>query len=126
MASIMYYGAFQKYGTIKKKEKKERKTMPKGVRTDYSKGFKLTAVFLMKSGKMRPKEIFELLGGIDRQTVYRWVEEYDKKGEAAFDGKSATSGADVKRLKKDIEELKEENEILKKLSAYFTVQNKGR
>ena len=99
--------------------------MPKGVRTDYTKEFKIAAVFLMKSGKMKPKEVFELLGGIDRQTVYRWVQEYEQKGEAAFNKKPAVPGADVKRLQKEVKELREENEILKKASAYFAALRKS-
>ena len=93
--------------------------MPKGVRKDYSKEYKLAAVYLMKSGKMKPKEVFELLGGIDRQTVYRWIQEYDKDGEAAFDDKAVVPGAELKRLQEENTRLREENEILKKASAYF-------
>ena len=63
--------------------------MPKGQRKDYSKEFKLSAVHLMKSKLFKPKEVFEMLGGIDRQTVYRWIKEYDEKGESAFDTKKA-------------------------------------
>ena len=93
--------------------------MPKGVRKDYSKEYKLAAVYLMKSGMMRPKEIFELLGGIDRQTVYRWVQEYEREGEGAFNDRAVLPGSELKRLQRENAELREENEILKKASAYF-------
>lgn len=93
--------------------------MPKGVRKEYSKEYKLAAVFLMKSGMMKPKEVFELLGGIDRQTVYRWIQEYDQHGEAAFNSKGVLPGPELKKLQKENEQLREENEILKKASAYF-------
>jgi len=94
--------------------------MPKGQRKDYSKEYKLAAVMLMKSKVMRPKEVFEALGGIDRQTVYRWIKEYDERGEAAFDEKNAVLPArDIRALQKENAALKEENEILKKASAYF-------
>ena len=99
--------------------------MPKGERKDYSKEFKLAAVYLMKSGAMKPKEIFELFGGIDRQTVYRWVQEYDKYGESAFEDKSVLPGSEVKRLQKEVARLREENEILKKASAYFAALRKS-
>ena len=105
--------------------KGERKTMPKGQRKDYSKEFKLAAVMLMKSGTMRPKDVFETLGGIDRQTVYRWIKEYDTYGESAFDEKKAVLPAkEVKELQKENKALKEENEILKKAAAYFAERNK--
>ncbi len=99
--------------------------MPKGVRKDYTKEYKLTAVHLMKCGLFKPKEVFELLGGIDRQTVYRWIQEYSKRGEAAFDSKAVLPGADLMRLQKENAELKLENEILKKASAYFAARNKS-
>lgn len=97
--------------------------MPKGERNEYSKEYKLTAVHLMKSGLFKPKDIFEMLGGVDRQTVYRWVKEYEAKGEAAFDSKAVLPGSELKRLQKEAEELKMENEILKKATAYFADQN---
>ena len=97
--------------------------MPKGERKEYSKEFKLTAVHLMKSGLFKPKEIFEMLGGIDRQTVYRWIKEYEKYGETAFDSKAVLPGDESKRLRKEKEELLMENEILKKATAYFANLN---
>ena len=97
--------------------------MPKGERNAYSKEFKLTAVHLMKSGLFKPKDVFEMLGGVDRQTVYRWVKEYEKDGEAAFDSKAVLPGGELNRIQKENEELKMENEILKKATAYFADQN---
>lgn len=97
--------------------------MPKNERNEYSKEFKLTAVYLMKSSLLKPKEIFELLGGIDRQTVYRWVKEYEKEGESAFDSKAVLPGSELQRIQKENKELKMENEILKKATAYFANQN---
>ena len=58
--------------------------MPKGERKHYSKEFKLSAVYLMLSKTMQPKEIFQMLD-VDRQTVYRWVSEFKAQGEAACD-----------------------------------------
>lgn len=52
--------------------------MPYSERNEYSKEFKLTAVHLMKSGLFKPREVFTMLGGIDRQTVCRWVKDYEK------------------------------------------------
>ena len=97
--------------------------MPKGERNEYSKEFKLTAVHLMKSGLFKPKDVFDMLGGVDRQTVYRWVKEYEKDGEAAFDSKAVLPGSELRRIQKENEELKMETEILKKATAYFAGQN---
>lgn len=97
--------------------------MPKRERRDYTKQFKLSAVHFMKSGLFKPKQVFEMLGGIDRQTVYRWVSEYDREGEKAFDPKPVLPGSELKELTKENKNLKMENEILKKALAYFANQN---
>ena len=94
--------------------------MPKGKRKDYSAEFKLAAVLMMKSGSMRPKDVFEALGGVDRQTVYRWVKEYEEQGEAAFrEEKAVLPAQQLRELQKENETLRAENEILKKAAAYF-------
>ena len=118
----MWYNIFNKKANDKMTVK-ERDIMPKGERKEYSKEFKLTAVHLMKSGLFKPKEIFEMLGGVDRQTVYRWVKEYEKDGETAFDSKAVLPGSELTRIQKENEELRLENEILKKATAYFAKQN---
>ena len=99
--------------------------MPKGERKEYSPEYKLAAVMMMKSGVIAPKEIFRILGGIDRQTVYRWVHEYDQYGEAAFrSDKAVLPGSVLTALQKENKALREENEILKKAAAYFAETRK--
>ena len=66
--------------------------MPKGERKKYTKEFKLSAVYLMLSKTMQPKDIFQMLD-VDRQTVYRWVSEFKAHGETAFDKKIVLPGA---------------------------------
>lgn len=97
--------------------------MPKGERKKYTKEFKLSAVYLMLSKTMQPKDIFKMLD-VDRQTVYRWVSEFKAHGEAAFDDKSVLSGDEVRRLQKENSDLRMENEILKKATAYFADRHK--
>ena len=96
--------------------------MPKGERKEYTKEFKLSAVYLMLSKTMRPTEIAKMLD-VDRQTIYRWVDEFKAQGEHAFDSKGVLPGSELKRLQKENAELKEENEILKKAQAYFAKKN---
>jgi len=97
--------------------------MPKGERKKYSKEFKLSAVYMMLSNTMQPKEIFKMLD-VDRQTVYRWVNEFKASGEKAFDEKAVLPGDEVRRLQKQLADLQMENEILKKATAYFAEQHK--
>lgn len=97
--------------------------MPKGQRKDYSKEFKLTAVHLMKSKLFKPGKVLEMLGNLDRQTVNRWVHEYDERGESAFEPKAVMPGKELKRIQKEVADLRMENEILKKAIAYFAKQD---
>lgn len=97
--------------------------MPKGERKKYTKEFKLSAVYLMLSNAYQPKEIFKMLD-VDRQTVYRWVQEFKQHGESAFDDKAVLPGDEVRRLQKQLADMQMENEILKKATAYFAEQHK--
>ena len=97
--------------------------MPKGERKKYTKEFKLSAVYLMLSKTMPPKDIFQMLD-VDRQTVYRWVSEFKAHGEAAFDDKAVLPRDEVRRLQREIADLRMENEILKKATAYFADRHK--
>ena len=97
--------------------------MPKGQRKHYTKEFKLSAVYLMLSQAYKPKEVFKMLD-VDRQTVYRWVQEFKANGEKAFDEKGVLPGDEVKRLRAENADLRMENEILKKATAYFAEKNR--
>lgn len=97
--------------------------MPKGERKRYTKEFKLSAVYLMLSNAYQPKEVFKMLD-VDRQTVYRWVQEFKQHGESAFDEKAVLPGDEVRRLQKQLADMQMENEILKKATAYFAEQHK--
>lgn len=97
--------------------------MSKSERKTYTKEFKLHAVYMMLSGIYKPKDVFKMLN-VDRQTVYRWVNEYKQFGESAFDSKAVAPGDEVRRLQKELEDLRMENEILKKATAYFAERHK--
>ena len=96
--------------------------MPKGERKHYTKEFKLSAVYLMLSKAYQPKEVFRMLN-VDRQTVYRWVNEFKQQGESAFDERAVLPGDQVRRLQVENADLRMENEILKKATAYFAEQH---
>ena len=97
--------------------------MAKGERKTYTKEFKLSAVHMMLSKVYQPREIYRMLD-IDRQTLYRWVSEFKEYGEHAFDDKSVLPGDELRRLQKENEDLRMENEILKKAAAYFAERHK--
>lgn len=97
--------------------------MPKGQRKTYTKEFKLSAVYLLMSKVYKPCEVFRMLE-VDRQTVYRWVQEFKAKGETAFDTQTVLPGDEVRKLQKENADLRMETEILKKATAYFAEQHK--
>jgi transposase len=58
--------------------------------------------------------------------LYRWLDEYKRDGKDAFPGKGNLKPADeeLRRLKRENKELREENEILKKAAAIFAKHQK--
>src|SRR5690606_6209757 len=95
-------------------------------RKTYTREFKIEAVRLLKQGKKPGADLARELG-IKRNQLYKWLEEVDAHGEAgAFPGhgrrsaKARNEQADENaRLRKEVADLQEEVEILKKAAAYF-------
>jgi len=94
-------------------------------RTQYTREFKLEAVKLLNSGQKPTTELAQELG-IQRSVLYRWHDEYVEHGEQAFMGPGrrkpgllSDDQADQKALQRELEQLREENEILKKAAAFF-------
>ncbi len=88
----------------------------------YDKEFKLNAVKLHKSGKRGADVCRDL--GIPEATFYYWVEQYEKEKEESFRGSGIpkASNEEVIRLRKELEGVKLERDILKKAVAIFSKQ----
>jgi transposase-like protein len=86
----------------------------------YPREFKLEVVRRLESGEKTLSELCRELG-LSQQYVCRWKQQFAQKGEAAFPGrgKASSDSSEVAALRKELERLKEENEILKKAAAYF-------
>ena len=95
-------------------------------RQRFSKEFKLEAVRLLKKGNKPASELaLELC--IRRNQLYKWEEEFARKGEGAFRGggrKPADQEDEVVRLRRELERVTEERDILKKAAAYFAKELK--
>jgi transposase len=80
--------------------------------------FKREAVRQLKeSGKPVTALAREL--GVPRSKLYAWAEDMAKHGGGAFPGRGRKPDDEVAKLKRELERVKEENEILKKAAAYF-------
>ena len=88
----------------------------------YPKEFKLEAIRLMNSGDKPISEIAMQLG-VKRTLLYRWRDQAAESGDSAFSGKlgrpSIGELSEVARLRKELKEVTEERDILKKAAAYF-------
>ena len=86
----------------------------------YSKEFKNKACKLMVKDNIAVTIVAEKFG-ISHIMLHRWVKEYRELGEEAFVGKGHLKSADaeLRKLRRENEQLKMENEILKKAAAYF-------
>ena len=86
----------------------------------YSKEFKVSACELVLKDKIKPQVVADKMG-LNVVMLYRWVSEYQQNGDQAFmgSGHQAPADAELKKLQRENERLKMENEILKKAAAYF-------
>lgn len=92
-----------------------------GRRVRHSREFKLEAVRLLELGQ-KPASELALELGVRRGLLYKWKEQLGTKGEKAFRGsgrRPASEASEVTRLKRELEKVKEERDILKKAAAYF-------
>lgn len=90
------------------------------MKKSYTKEFKVKACELVITDGIKPAVVAEKFG-INAVMLYRWVDEYRTQGKDAFVGKGHQKPADaeLRKLRKENERLRMENEILKKAAAYF-------
>ena len=90
----------------------------------FSREFRQNALQLvMEKGMSVGKVAREL--DVHRNLIHKWRRDYLAEGENALagSGKINTETAEVKRLQKELEEVKEERDILKKALGVFTKRN---
>lgn len=84
-------------------------------RKRYDRQFKVSAAKVVLSGDMTVKDLSEELG-IKDSTLRRWAREYEEMGDDAFPGNGSPKidkDYEIAKLKKKVEELERENEMLK-------------
>ena len=90
-------------------------------KVNYTKEFKVKACELVLKDEVKVKTVADKMG-IGHIMLYRWIDEYKTYGDAAFVGKGHLK---LKKLQKENEELRQQEEILKKAAAYFAKENKN-
>ena len=91
-------------------------------RKRYDRQFKVSAAKVVLSGEMTVKGLSEELG-IKDSTLRRWAQEYEEMGENAFPGNGSpkvNKDYEIVKLRKRIEELERENELLKNFRAFLS------
>lgn len=84
--------------------------------------FKVSAAKAVLSGEMTVKGLSEELG-IRDSALRRWAREYGEMGDGAFPGNGPpkiNKGYGIVKLKKGVEELERENEMLKNFRALLS------
>ena len=93
-------------------------------RKTYTKEFKESAIELYHNSGKTAAEIAEGLG-INPENLCRWLRE-SKKGEGTnlklFPGRGNPRDEELAQLRKEVADLRETNEILKKAMAFFVVK----
>ncbi len=92
----------------------------------FTREFKVEAVREVLRGKRSQAAVARDLG-ISANLLARWKQQLEADGVEAFPGKGHLKSDDeaVKRLEREVARLRQENEFLKKATAYFA-KEKGR
>jgi transposase len=90
-------------------------------RNTFSAEFKKEAVRLLERNDKPAADLARELG-VKRNQLYKWQEQLSQKGDVAFPGhgrRANDKDAQIDQLKKELERVKEERDILKKAAQYF-------
>ena len=94
-------------------------------RKKYDRQFKIDAVNLVVNGERSVSEVARDLG-IEPNMLHRWKQKLTKEGAESFPGKGRLSPheEELRRLRRELEQVKEDREILKKALAFFSKNGK--
>lgn len=89
-------------------------------RRKFSREFKLEAVRRVTEGRETAAEIARALG-IQPNMLYGWVRQFKSEADEAFrgNGKLTAQDEELRRLRRENAELREERDFLKKTATWF-------
>jgi transposase-like protein len=95
------------------------------VRKKYPREFKIEAVRLMQTGDCTTTELARRLN-VGEADLRDWRKQYEVRKEDSFPGSGRRSGAsaEIARLQRELEQVKEERDILKKAMAFFARESR--
>lgn len=94
-------------------------------RNQYDKAFKLEAVRLIVEGGRSVASVARDLG-VNANSLHHWRKQFGKDGMEAFPGHGRLKPADeeLRRLKRELQIVTQERDILKKAIAFFAKHGK--
>ena len=95
--------------------------MERRTRRKFEKEFKIEAVKSVTERSMKVAEVSRDLG-ISKELLYGWKNDYEKSGNHSFpgEGKLKPEDEDLRKLRRELANVKEERDILKKAIAIFS------
>jgi transposase-like protein len=88
----------------------------------YSEEFKLQAAKLVVEGGYTYRKASQQLG-VGDWTLRRWVQAFRDSGRLPPQGQIVPPAEELKAVRRELAELRQENEILKKAAAYFAKES---
>jgi transposase len=90
-------------------------------RRKYDRQYKMDAVSLVVNGGRSVSEVARELG-INPNVLHRWRRQLTEEGTGAFSGKGKLSSQEeeLRRLRRELEQAKDDRDILKKALAFFS------
>ena len=94
-------------------------------RKKYERQFKIDAVSMVVNGERTVASVARDLG-LDPNMLHRWKRELNSEKREAFPGKGrlGPQEEELRRLRRELEQAKEDREILKKALAFFSKHGK--
>lgn len=87
-------------------------------RRKYSQEYKQEAVQLVQQSDI-PLAQVAINRGINPSRLRRWCDEISKAGKNAFPGNGTPRDLELARLKRELQQIKQERDFLKEAAAYF-------
>jgi transposase len=92
-------------------------------RRKYSQEYKQEAVQLVRQSDISLAQVAKNLG-INPNILRRWGTEIGKAGKNAFPGNGTPRDLELARLKRELQQVKQERDFLKEAAAYFAKTSK--